>query len=169
VDVSGSVGGMENYWSTVSDIFTLYGPDIDAFYLWDTRLYPIDRKGLEKAIQTQDGRGGTDPHVVAEECKNKNLKNIILVTDGEVPDRSVKKCDELLANHQFEKTICYIISTNHWGREELNMSVTCAFTRNCEHKVFVKHPKKNLEAVAQFTKEDYKILSTLDTITLENF
>ena len=69
VDVSGSVGGRPNYWSTVSDIFTMYGPDVDAFYLWDTKLYPTDRKGLEEAILIQDGRGGTSPHRVAEECK----------------------------------------------------------------------------------------------------
>lgn len=26
VDISGSVGGSESYWSTVNDILTLYGP-----------------------------------------------------------------------------------------------------------------------------------------------
>ena len=49
------------------------------------------------------------------------------------------------------------------------MSVTCPFTRNCESKVFRKEEGKAIETMAQHTAEDYKILDSLDTITLENF
>ena len=82
VDISGSVKGSESYWSTVNDILTLYGPQIDTFYLWDTSIQTTDKKGLEKYIQGKTGRGGTSPSVVAKVIETKNLKNIILVTDG---------------------------------------------------------------------------------------
>lgn len=49
------------------------------------------------------------------------------------------------------------------------MSVTCPFTRNCENKVFKKLSGKALETMANYTPQDYKILDSLDTITLENF
>lgn len=49
------------------------------------------------------------------------------------------------------------------------MSVTCPFTRNCENKVFKKPANSPLETMVQFTPQDYKLLDTLETITLENF
>lgn len=49
------------------------------------------------------------------------------------------------------------------------MSVTCPFTRNCDNKVFKKEKGGPLETIAQFTPQDFEILDTLDTITLENF
>jgi hypothetical protein len=33
------------------------------------------------------GGGGTSPSLVAKECVEKNFKNIILITDGQVGDR----------------------------------------------------------------------------------
>ena len=90
LDVSGSVGGSANYYDTVSQILTLYGPEIDTFYLWDTSIETVDKKGLEKLIQKKEGRGGTSPKVVARQIVNKNLKNIILITDGQVGDGDVR-------------------------------------------------------------------------------
>ena len=49
------------------------------------------------------------------------------------------------------------------------MSVTCPFTRNCDNKVFKKEKGSPIETIVQYTPEDYKILDTLDDITLENF
>ena len=39
------------------------------------------------------GRGGTSPELVAQEVIQKGLKKIILITDGQVSDHSVQKCD----------------------------------------------------------------------------
>lgn len=49
------------------------------------------------------------------------------------------------------------------------MSVTCPFTRKCENEVYEKYDGKPLKKLVQYTPEDYKILDTLDDITLENF
>lgn len=115
MDISGSVSGSDNYWSTVNDILTLYGPDIEAFYFWDNSVIVGTKKQLEELILSKRGRGGTNPEVVAQECVKKGLQNIILITDGEVSQFSVDRCNELLVNHKFSKTICYIISTSSFG------------------------------------------------------
>ena len=49
------------------------------------------------------------------------------------------------------------------------MSVTCPFTRRCENEVYEKRTDSPLKKLVQYTPEDYKILDTLDDITLENF
>lgn len=54
---------------------------------------------------------------------------VILITDGQVGDHSVKECDKILEGYKFTKTICYILASTSYGN--LNMSVTCPFTRRC--------------------------------------
>ena len=49
------------------------------------------------------------------------------------------------------------------------MSVTCPFTRKCDNEVYEKPYNGLLKKLVQHTPEDYKILDTLDEITLENF
>lgn len=47
------------------------------------------------------------------------------------------------------------------------MSVTCPFTRYCESKVFTKKRDEPMQTLVQHTPEDFKILDTLEEITLE--
>ena len=61
LDVSGSVGGSENYWTTVNDLMTLYSPDVENFYFWDSNIEKTDKKSVENWIQKRTGRGGTSP------------------------------------------------------------------------------------------------------------
>lgn len=46
------------------------------------------------------------------------------------------------------------------------MSVTCPFTRFCDNQVFTKKRDEALKAVVEYTAEDYKILDTLEEISL---
>lgn len=68
---------------------------------------------FEASIASKRGEGGTSPENVAESIVNKKQANIILITDGEVSDNSVKKCDEIFekASKTFKisKIVCYII------------------------------------------------------------
>jgi hypothetical protein len=52
---------------------------------------------------------------------------------------------------------------------EPNLSVTCPFTRFSESKVFSKCGANPLKEIMSYTAEDYKILDSLEDITLENF
>lgn len=44
LDISGSVGGSVNYWNTVNDLLTLYGPDVENYYFWDSHVQRTDKK-----------------------------------------------------------------------------------------------------------------------------
>ena len=93
----------------------------------------MSQKEFDKTIVAKKGYNGTSPSLVAKECVNKSIKDIILITDGQVGDNDVRECDRYLEKFQFNKTICYIISS---GYGNLNMSVTCPFTRMCDNKVY---------------------------------
>lgn len=167
LDTSGSTGNSSNYWPAVQELLALYGQKIDSFYFWNTTIQKVDKKRFQKALVQKKGWGGTRSSLVAEEVIKKGLKKIILITDGQVSDQDVQECDKILGNYQFQKTICYIISTSSYGG--LNMSVTCPFTRKCDNQVYEKHIDQPFKKLVQYTPEDYKILDTLDDITIQNF
>ena len=141
VDNSGSTGNSANYWSAVNDVIYKYAKNISHYYLWNSDIKEVPLKQLEAWVTSKKGTGGTSPNVVAQEVVSKKYKEIILVTDGEVGDGSVQMCDKIFdeaeknQNFKYDKSICFIIST---GYGELNMSVTCPFTRNCESQVYTK-------------------------------
>lgn len=93
------------------------------------------------------------------------------MTDGEVGDFSVTRCDKILEdakeknNFKIQKAIVYVVG----GYHEPNLSVTCPFTRYSESKVFSRLGNNPLKEVMSYTAEDYKILDSLEDITLENF
>ena len=93
VDISGSVGGSGHYWDTVGELVSLYGQQVKEYYFWDTSIEVTTKKNLEKAISSRTGRGGTSPELVATEVVKKGIKKLILITDGQVSDHSVKRCD----------------------------------------------------------------------------
>ncbi len=162
------MGQFTNYWQTINDILAEYAKDITHYYLWNSTCGLITKKELEASIISQRGTGGTSPSDVAKVIVNQGHRNIILVTDGEVCDRDVTMCDTIFKNafeaKQFtiNKAVCYVI-----GRyNEPNLSVTCPFTRRCESKVFSKSGADPLKTVMQYTQEDYKVLDSLDSISL---
>ena len=93
------------------------------------------------------------------------------MTDGEVGDYSVQRCDKIIeeakAKSKFEiqKSIVYVVGEYH----EPNLSVTCPFTRSFESKVFTKSGASPLKELISYTAEDYKILDSLEDISLQNF
>lgn len=116
------------------------------------------------------GGGGNDAWKVAQEIVDKKYFNIILITDGEIGGYDVEKCDQILENakkngFQIHKAICYTIGYS----SEPNLSVTCAFTRYGESRVFSKGGNEPLRTVMQYTKEDFKILEELAEISVKNF
>ena len=61
LDVSGSVGGSDNYWNTVKEIIAKYGQEIKHYYFWDSSIENAGKKNVETAINRKMGRGGTSP------------------------------------------------------------------------------------------------------------
>lgn len=91
VDVSGSTGGSDNYWSTVGNVLSLYSDRITEYYEWDDQIRMITKKDLENLIAKKTGKNGTYPLVCAQKIIQENYKNLILITDGQVGD--VQQCD----------------------------------------------------------------------------
>ena len=171
VDNSGSVGGSANYWETVEHIIAQYGKDITQYYLWNSTCGASSHKEFGEWIKSKKGTGGTSPEHVATEIVKKKHSKIILVTDGQVDNSSVQRCDQKFEEAEkngfkIAKSVCYIVSTGYGG---VNMSVTCPFTRFCDNQVFTKEKDQPLVAVVQYNTEDFKILDTLEEISLENF
>jgi hypothetical protein len=170
LDDSGSVSGFINYWLIVTQILAEYGDKISHYYLWhhDTRL--SSREQFEELIAKGRSSGGNEAWKVAEEIVAQRHRNIILITDGEIMAYDVEKCDQTLEKaknegFQIHKAVCYTLG--RWN--DPNMSVTCAFTRYGESKVFSKAGDSPLRTVMQYTKEDFKILSEFAEISVENF
>lgn len=93
------------------------------------------------------------------------------MTDGEVGDHSVKQCDRIFEEaslkqgFKIKKAIVYAVG--EYG--EPNLSVTCPFTRFSESQVFSKSGASELKEIMSYTAEDYKILDSLEDISLDNF
>lgn len=108
---------------------------------------------------------------MAEEIAKKQYPNIILITDGEVSDQDVRRCDNIFEeackkfNFKIKKAVCYVIGSYN----EPNLSVTCPFTRFSESKVFSRSGDNPLKSIINYTAEDYKILDELEAISLESF
>lgn len=68
-------------------------------------------------------------------------------------------------NFKIKKAIVYVVGNYN----EPNLSVTCPFTRFSDSKVFAKSGPGELKEIMSYTAEDYKILDTLEEISLENF
>ena len=121
-------------------------------------------KKLELMIKNQQGYDGTDSTLIAQNLvDNKISSNIIIFTDGEVSQEVVQKTDEKLRNYELDNIDCYII-----GKNSVNMSVTCPFTRNNNSRVYSKSNYTEL-SVPQYTKLDPTLFETLDTINLDTF
>jgi hypothetical protein len=166
LDVSGSTGGSENYWTTTNEIFKQFDNQISHYYQWDTNIKEVSKEEMENHIKNKRGGGGTNPHLVADEVVKKGYKKIILITDGQVSDNDVSNCDQKLKDFKFTKSICYVVASSS---ETLNMSVTCPFTRECPNEVYEKNSNAPITKMISLAEEDLAILDTLNTISLENF
>ena len=79
------------------------------------------------------------------------------MTDGEVGDHSVQRCDKIIeeakqkSKFEIQKSIVYVVGDYH----EPNLSVTCPFTRSSESKVFTKSGASPLKELISYTAEDF--------------
>ena len=153
VDDSGSTGGENYYWKTVSDIYeeviSEYAEDEIYTLSWGSNAIPITHDELKKYIQQKHGHnGGTYIPPVAQFIKdNKFHGKFVLITDGEVED--VAEGDKIVESHGgFEEVECHII--NHGS---LNISVTCPFTRGLNSRVYTYDKNEGKKLIINVTQE----------------
>jgi hypothetical protein len=164
IDISGSVTGFLNYWEKVDEIVSLNKNA--KFFIWDVETKEISYNDILIYIKNKKGFGGTNISCVASSIINKNFndKNIIIITDGEVPANYVKSSELILKDFNIKDVECHIIKSYVYS-DDIDISVPLAFMRNNTSKLYYTNPENITKLIKSINKDDYKIL---ENITLEN-
>lgn len=164
IDISGSVTGFINYWDNVDKIVSLNKNA--KFFIWDVETKEISYNDILIYIKNKKGFGGTNISCVASSIINKNFndKNIIIITDGEVPANYVKSSEMILKDFNIKDVECHIIKSYVYS-DDIDISVPLAFMRNNTSKLYYTNPENITKLIKSINKDDYKILQN---ITLEN-
>ena len=179
IDISGSVTRFNHYWNVVKHVIHLYRSRYAAnelvFLQWDNDARVVTYSVVQDLIATQKGYGGTEPHCILETMARLDASSyeLCLITDGEVVQNSVNRCDQILQDYrlvQLSRVECHIVNANP------NLSVSCPFTRNGECKVTTYRldplsSSNHLNGVVQLhlTKDDWTLLRAIETVTLDTF
>lgn len=119
---------------------------------------------LKKINNSKSGGGGTLPVKFAEYIKQTNFSgNLIIISDGQVSSSMVNECEKEInknGNYKFNYVTVYLISTGH----QVNMSISCPFTRNSPYLVEVYDRGKKVSDL-RLTQEEITIFDNLDKIT----
>lgn len=160
VDISGSVNYFIEYWNLVEKVKN--ENTFSKIYLWDSQIKKSNLEELNQMIKQKKGYAGTNPELICQVLKKEKINdNIVIITDGDVNDNYVQKCDESLSDYKINNVECYII-----GRRA-NMSVTCPFTRENTSNVYYNNLLS--EETVNLNKSDYELLNILDTMDLSTF
>lgn len=132
IDYSGSTGGSDKYWDSVQAIVDRF-KDNSTITFWDSE--EPQTTSYEKAIEIikmRTGNYGTSPSLIAPLTQPDSY--VILITDGQVDNDEVKKCDQLLNSRSFERVEVHFISS---CGGEMNLSVSAPFTRKANYEIYV--------------------------------
>lgn len=169
IDISGSVSGYEFYWKTVKSIvndWLIRFPN-PVWCFWNTDAIVSYTKDLYiKHFSEKIGYNATMSDVIVPVLKNHKInENILLITDGEVDNQSIDRCDLQLRQYHVNNVECHIINSSP------NLSVTCPFTRKNTSKVYTYKPSaKGLsQLVFNYSINDYKILEGIESLSYDTF
>ena len=160
IDISGSVTGFLNYWEKVDEIVSLNKEA--KFFIWDIESKEISYNELLTYIKNKKGFGGTNISCVASSIINRsfNDKNIIIITDGEVPANYVKSSEMILKDFNIKDVECHIIKSYVYS-DDIDISVPLAFMRNNTSKLYYTNPENITKLIKSINKDDYKILQNI--------
>jgi hypothetical protein len=160
-DGSGSTGGCAEYHIQTQRIVQQY-PDARILF-WDNHHRLISHKELCEINTARKGFGGTSPAEIAVWVQNNNFHgHLVIITDGEVHVGGIDACSEILGS---DWTFSYV--TAHLIGGSVNMSVTCPFTRQSPHTVYLYEPKHTYTQIqtTQVSIEDMELFSRISTIS----
>ena len=178
IDISGSVQHFKQYWNVVKQVVHNYRSRYSTnvkYIFWDHQALFVSSSFVDQSIQKEIGQGGTQPHIILECIYNKyddkHSIELCIITDGDVEQESVNMCDKIIdvRTYNLKRVECHIINSYP------NLSVSCPFTRNGECKVVTYNTSNcisnNIQGIVQLhlTNEDWTILHTIETITLNTF
>jgi hypothetical protein len=126
IDCSGSTGNSSKYWKTVAGIIHECS-DKDTFYFWDTTCCTLTKPEALYRAEMKRGGGGTSPECFAPRISPHD--GIIIITDGQVYESSIRRCDDILKSCELTSVVVHFVSTGG----SMNLSVSTPFTRNCKN------------------------------------
>ena len=170
MDYSGSTSGQKFYHDNVKDILDKKYKEGDDLILWDDKAKFIPYNEYMEINKNRKGWGGTYPNIIFSLFKDKEktyYSEFILITDGQVGEYEVQKCDEEFKNYKnklkYDYAEVYLIGK----KEYTNLSVACPFTRFCPSKIVLKSPEEE-KVISEISSEDLKIAEKIASISTES-
>jgi hypothetical protein len=164
IDCSYSVSGCSFYWEEVKKI--LNNNNIEKYYLWNSSLFESNKEEIKKYIIMEKGFSGTTISNVALSIIKKKYENndIIIITDGEVIQNEVIKCEKILSTITFTNIECYIITSKKIN--DIDISVPLPFIKRGNSKLYISNNDFSLKLLKEFDID--KIKNIYNDITVDN-
>ena len=141
LDTSQSTDGIDYYHDMSEKIVnsTMKSYKSVRIVQWNGKISEMSHAEFVTNVRNRSGRDWTASSLIAQWIiKNKFFKNIIIITDGEVMQSEVDKCNTLLKPYQLDNVHIHIISEHG----QLNLSVGCPFTRDNTSSYYVNNKHK---------------------------
>lgn len=171
IDYSGSTSGEKFYHDNVKVILDKKFTEGDDIIIWDSDAKFIPYIEYMEINKNRKGYGGTYPNSIFTLFKGKentHYSEFILITDGEVGQYEVEKCDQEFEKNKniliYDYAEVYLIGR----KNSTNLSVACPFTRFCASKTILKSPDEAEDKViTEISLDDLKIVEKVSSISTE--
>jgi len=158
-DGSGSTVNHAFYHDETQRIVAALPKDSQILF-WDTAGHVISHARLAEINRKREGGGGTVPAAIADHVARTGFSgDLIIITDGQVGSIDGVAA-RLKGTTRFNSVTAHLINTGG----EVNMSVTCPFTRNSPHTVYLYDQTKEKRLATSVTAEDLAIVGRLREI-----
>lgn len=175
IDYSGSTDKEKFYHENINEILNKKYENNDEIIVWDHNSKYITFNDYMKINKNLEGFGGTDPKCIFNSIFEKHKKVIynefILITDGEIYQKDVEQCSELIEKNKTNFTTNYVEIYLIGKKDSTNLSIACPFTRFSPSKTILKSPEeKEDKIINEVSSDDLNILKKMKEIsTLVDF
>ena len=175
IDYSGSTQGEKFYHENIKDILSKKYENNDEIIVWDHNSKYITFNDYMKINNNLEGFGGTNPKCIFSSIFEKHKKVIydefVLITDGQIYEKEVEECSELIENNKTNFIPNYVEVYLIGNKNSTNLSVVCPFTRYSSSKTILKSPdEKEDNIINEVSADDLNILKKIKNIsTLVDF
>ena len=175
IDYSGSTQGEKFYHENIKDILSKKYENNDEIIVWDHNSKYITFNDYMKINNNLEGFGGTNPKCIFSSIFEKHKKVIydefVLITDGQIYEKEVEECSELIENNKTNFIPNYVEVYLIGNKNSTNLSVVCPFTRYSASKTILKSPDENEDNIInEVSADDLNILKKIKNIsTLVDF
>ena len=142
IDYSGSTDKEKFYHENINEILNKKYENNDEIIVWDHNSKYITFNDYMKINKNLEGFGGTDPKCIFNSIFEKHKKVIynefILITDGEIYQKDVEQCSELIEKNKTNFTTNYVEIYLIGKKDSTNLSIACPFTRYSPSKTILK-------------------------------